>query len=166
MGAADILERIALAGVRLTALDAKRLWAEPAKTLTDELRSLIRENKSELVALLHRDHRGHRTPMTPMPPMPSVTTGEFEGPANEPTLPAPAETDAYARIARMIRRLADDPGLRYAVDTHAGIDPEDVILSLAIRGKGACEIRIPKSRYDAFALLDVIERHTNRETVQ
>jgi hypothetical protein len=41
-----------------------------------------------------------------------------------------------------------------------------VILTLAIRGKAACELRIPKSRYDAFVLLDLIEKHTTRETLQ
>ena len=57
--------------------------------------------------------------------------------------------------------LEADPALRYAgIDAHANVDPEDVIVSLAIRGKGACEIRIPKSRYDAFRLMEAIERHT------
>ena len=48
----------------------------------------------------------------------------------------------------------------------ADIDPEDVIVSLAIRGKGACEVRIPKSKYDAFLLMEAIERHTGSRTLQ
>jgi hypothetical protein len=52
MGSTDILERIALAGIRLAVLDDGRLWAEPAASLTDELRNLIRANKPALLELL------------------------------------------------------------------------------------------------------------------
>jgi hypothetical protein len=52
MGATDLVERIALAGVRLTALDCDRLAAEPAEALTDDLRALIRANKPALLELL------------------------------------------------------------------------------------------------------------------
>ncbi len=70
------------------------------------------------------------------------------------------------RIEKMIAKLEGDPGLRYAMETHTGADAEAVILTLAIRGKGACELRIPKSRYDAFTLLELIDKHTTRETLQ
>jgi hypothetical protein len=90
--------------------------------------------------------------------------------ANEPTRPAtPADPEGHAeaeRIARVASRLKTNPALRYAVDTHADIDGEEVILSVAIRGKGACEVRIPKSRYDGFRVLEAIEKHTRRETLQ
>jgi len=75
---------------------------------------------------------------------------------------SPADT----RLARVIDQLRGDPGLRYAMETHDDVDLESVILTLAIRGKTACELRIPKSRYDAFALLELIEKHTTRETLQ
>ena len=68
------------------------------------------------------------------------------------------------RIQRVAAQLEDDPGLMYAMETHDEADV--VILSLAIRGKGACEVHIPKSRYDGIALLELIEKHTTRETLQ
>jgi hypothetical protein len=52
------------------------------------------------------------------------------------------------------------------VDAHTDIDPDDVIVTLAIRGKGVCEVRIPKSRYDAFRLMEAIERYTGPRTLQ
>lgn len=70
------------------------------------------------------------------------------------------------RIKMMAVQLECDHGLRYAMETHNNAEPEAVILTLAIRGKGACELRIPKSRYDGIALLELIEKHTTRETLQ
>ena len=75
-----------------------------------------------------------------------------------------SSSPADERIEKMVAKLEADPDLRYAMATDA--DPYAVILTLAIRGKGACELRIPKSRCDAFALLELIEEHTRRETLQ
>ena len=70
------------------------------------------------------------------------------------------------RIKMMVAKLESEHGLRYAMETHNNAEPEAVILTLAIRGKGACELRIPKSRYDAIALLELIEKHTVWEALQ
>lgn len=70
------------------------------------------------------------------------------------------------RIKMMAVQLESDHGLRYAMETHNNAEPEAVILTLEIRGKGACELRIPKSRYDGIALLELIEKHTKQETLQ
>lgn len=75
-------------------------------------------------------------------------------------------TPADDRIEKVIGKLQADPGLRYAMETHIDAEPEAVILTLAIRNKGACELHIPKSRYDALALLELIEKHTTPETLQ
>lgn len=71
-----------------------------------------------------------------------------------------------ARIHWLIAKLERDPMLNYAIEPHEDVEPDAVLLTVAIRRKGACELRIPKSRYDAFALLDLIERHTRHETLQ
>ena len=55
--------------------------------------------------------------------------------------------------------LETHPGARYAVVTDSAADPEAVILTLAIRGRATCELRIPRDRYDGTLLLDLIERH-------
>lgn len=65
------------------------------------------------------------------------------------------------RIARMVAKLEDDPGIIYAIETHDEIDPDAILLTVAIRRKAAGELRIPKSRYDALALLRLIEQHTS-----
>lgn len=77
-----------------------------------------------------------------------------------------ARTPADDRMEHEANKLRGNPGLAYAMTAHDDIDPDAVILSLAIKGKGSCELRIPKSRYDAFALLELIEKHTTRELLQ
>ena len=77
-----------------------------------------------------------------------------------------APTPADARIQKVTDRLDVDPGQRYSIEAHHDTEPENVILTLAIRGKGTCELHIPKSRYDAFALLELIEKHTTIAKLQ
>jgi len=45
------------------------------------------------------------------------------------------------------------------VDDHDS-EPDAVILAFAIRGKGTCEVRIRQDRYDAFAVLELLEQQT------
>lgn len=66
---------------------------------------------------------------------------------------------AEARRNRVLAMLAERPGIRYAVLTDAQADPDAVILTLAIRGKATCELRIPHDRYEPFLLLDLLDRH-------
>lgn len=81
---------------------------------------------------------------------------------NDPIKPTPADE----RMEKVIGKLQSDPGLTHAFQAHDDVEPDTVILTLAIRGKGACELRIPKSRYDGIELLELIEKHTTRETLQ
>ena len=52
MGASDLIGRLALAGVRLSVVGPDKLAAEPREALTEELRTLIREHKPELIEAL------------------------------------------------------------------------------------------------------------------
>lgn len=71
----------------------------------------------------------------------------------------PPDPSAEARRQRVLAMLDENPAARYAVLTHDTGDAEAVILTLAIRGRATCELRIPRDRYDPFLLLDLIERH-------
>jgi hypothetical protein len=65
-----------------------------------------------------------------------------------------------AKRQQVSSMLAQEPGLQYAlVDDHEN-EPDAVILALAIRGKGTCELRIRRDRYDAFAVLELLEQLT------
>ena len=66
---------------------------------------------------------------------------------------------AEARRLRVLKLLAANPSARYAVVTDSEGDPEGILLTLAIRGRATCELRIPRDRYDGALLLDLLERH-------
>ena len=63
-----------------------------------------------------------------------------------------------ARRQRVLTMLADNPALRLAVVCDGAGDP--VPVAVAIRDKGSVEILIPAARFDPFALLELVERHT------
>ena len=53
--------------------------------------------------------------------------------------------------------LTENPRITYAISSDDQIDPEYVIITLAIRGKAACDLRIPRSKYDGLKVMDLIE---------
>ena len=69
---------------------------------------------------------------------------------------------ANARMGKVIGKLHGDPALRFAIEAHDEVHPDAVILTLAIRDKAACELHIPRDKYDPFLLLDLIERHSGK----
>ena len=71
---------------------------------------------------------------------------------------APSDPATEARRQRVLAMLADNPALRLAVVCDGAGDP--VPVAVAIRDKGSVEILIPAARFDPFALLELVERHT------
>jgi len=64
---------------------------------------------------------------------------------------------AEARRQRVLTMLAVNPGLRLAVVADADGDP--VPVAVAIRDKGTCEVLIPATHFDPFALIELVGRH-------
>ena len=63
------------------------------------------------------------------------------------------------RRQRVLEMLADaPPEASYAYLTDDKSDPEHVILALAIRGVGTCELSIPRDRYDPFLLMEMLDK--------
>lgn len=65
------------------------------------------------------------------------------------------------RLAEHASRFANDEKTRVSV---IGIVPEDstkknCLVSVAVRDKGVVEMLVPKEKYDAFAMIDLIEKH-------
>ena len=56
--------------------------------------------------------------------------------------------------------LAQEPGLQIALMNDHESKPDAVILAFAMRGKATCELRIRRDRYDAFAVLELLEQQT------
>ena len=86
---------------------------------------------------------------------PAIVTA-LQQAANDDTISEPA---VEARQERVLKMLRENPSITYAMVADTESDADAVALALAIRGKGTCEILIPRERYDGLALLDLIERH-------
>ena len=72
------------------------------------------------------------------------------------------ELAADCRLVKVNALLESNPGSLRAVYTDTQSNLTHVILTIAIRGKASCEMRIPKARYDPFQLLDLIEKYGNQ----
>jgi hypothetical protein len=70
-----------------------------------------------------------------------------------------AELQRDRRRAKVLAMLREHPGIRYAIEV---VDPnsDPVIVSIGIRNVAHFEMNIPQGYYDAFALLELIEKHT------
>jgi Tetratricopeptide repeat len=68
---------------------------------------------------------------------------------------------ADAKRRELLAMLTQEPGIHYSFATDDEREPDNLILAIAIRGKGMCEIRIPKSQYDRIAVLELIKRLTD-----
>ena len=123
MGASDLLGRLALAGVRLSVVGPDKLAAEPREALTEELRTLIREHKPELIEAL-----------------------------------APVSQGQELRRQRVLAKLKAEPDKKRVAIFDPDADRDFVICTLAIRGVGTCELRIPRDRYDPCLILDAMAR--------
>jgi hypothetical protein len=57
-------------------------------------------------------------------------------------------TDRRAEKQRreVLSLLAEHPGITYAMTSDTDLEPDAVIVTLAIRGKATCELRVPKDR--------------------
>ena len=70
------------------------------------------------------------------------------------------EARAELRRQKVIAMLEAAPDMQRAIYTDADSDPDNVILTVAVRAfQQTCELMIPKAKYDPWQLLELIERH-------
>lgn len=62
------------------------------------------------------------------------------------------------RRQKVLKMLADNPEIKRAFVTDTEADPDNVILTMAIRDQYTFEMMIPREKYDAFLLLELIEK--------
>lgn len=90
----------------------------------------------------------------------TVATVAVADPANRDGLDEQSET----RRQKVLALLDAKPGITRAMVTDDETEPEFVILTVAIRGIGTADIRVPRISYDPFRLLELLARH-NAEQV-
>lgn len=69
-----------------------------------------------------------------------------------------AELKREERCNKVLSMLADNPDIQRAFVTDTESDPDNVILTIAIRDQCTFEMTIPKTRYDSFMLLELISK--------
>ena len=61
-----------------------------------------------------------------------------------------------SRRNKVLAMLEENPTIRRAFLTDTNAYPDHVVLTLAIRGVGSCELLIPNRKYDPFLTLELI----------
>ena len=69
-----------------------------------------------------------------------------------------AELKREERSAKVLSMLADQPGIQRTFLTDSEADPQHVIVTIAIRDQYTFEMTIPREKYDAFLIVELIEK--------
>jgi DNA-binding transcriptional MerR regulator len=68
------------------------------------------------------------------------------------------EQQQEARRQKVLAMLAERPETMRAIHADMDSDPDNVILTIAIRHVATCEMLVPKAKYDAWQLLALVDR--------
>jgi hypothetical protein len=69
-----------------------------------------------------------------------------------------AELKREERCKKVLAMLEERPEIQRAFVTDMSADPDNVILTIAIRDQFTFEMLVPKHKYDPFVLLELIEK--------
>ena len=110
---------------------------------------------------LERDENFNNTPSNELPKPPKAPSVSF-GSANkgniEKNICAITDLKPEYRRQKVLTILAEQPDSQRAFITDLESDPDNAILSMAIRNVATFEMIIPREKYDAFLLLELIEK--------
>lgn len=69
-----------------------------------------------------------------------------------------AQLRSEERRLRVLKMLEKNPETRHAFLTDTQADPNNCIVTIAVRGQYSFELEIPKQKYDGFLMLELIEK--------
>jgi len=72
------------------------------------------------------------------------------------------EHEREKRRQKVLSMLAENPHKKRAYVTDTSIDPDNVFLTIAILGLATFEMRIPRSKYDPFLFVDMINKEISQ----
>ncbi len=182
MNAPEVLERITAAGIRLTA-NGGNIIASPRAAVTPEVVELIRAHKPELLAVIYQkqsplmqaDQKAELVRLVNLVADYHEFTPEQRAEAIERAAgDAQAALECFRELAagipmpepscdrrqRVLAMLTARPDIQYAIVTDSAPETDSVVVALAIRDVGTCELAIPRTKYDGVLLLDLIEKHS------
>jgi hypothetical protein len=142
MGAIDLIIHLRQIGLSVGSQD-DRLQISPAEILTDELKQTIRQSKAEILAVLKDEI------------IVSEDMGSISDETNQTTL---LDRQQIARRLKALAILDAEPETQRGIYTDTRSDPDFVILAVAIRNVGTCELAIPRGKYDPMLFLRTLEQ--------
>ena len=184
MGATDLIFKLRSDGYSIKA-DGGYLDIFPADDLSPELVRQLKLGKPEILCALNREEIARVNPQTDHTPEPTTAeklhelsllveyVAENNGFSDEDIIEAKsnAENDlenallSFRELARAVRQvkvlalLEADSGLQRAIYADTTSNEHYVTLAIAVFGYATCEVRVSKSRYDSFQLLDLVEKY-------
>jgi predicted nucleic acid-binding protein len=72
------------------------------------------------------------------------------------------ELQSESRRQKVLNMLAENPDKKRAYTTDTITDPDNVILTVAIRGVASFEMLVPLDRYDAFLLMKMLDNNSTQ----
>lgn len=144
--AAAVMDRLARAGIRLTAAPPD-LIAAPRERLTDELRALVKAHKPELLRALAEPPNPTRAPAQ-LGPRPAV--------APEKKAEAVAAAELTQRLQAEIAKRRD---LELVVISDDELIEGAVLVAVGRRGSFSVVLRVDAARWDGVRVIELIGRH-------
>lgn len=129
MNVADILQVLRAHEAQVHVEDGNLIITREAGPLPDDLLAEMRAHKAELLEVLGVE--------------------DCDEPSPDPAM--------EARREKVLAMLAENPQIKRAIATDTEADPENVIVTIGLRGQATGELAIPKTKYDPFLLLNLIE---------
>ena len=122
------------------------------------LADLIRKRKSREVATaipaIPATHEGNKKNE-----IAKIATVAVASPQTHETVESASNTQQKTRRHKVLAMLEENPGTQRAIYTDTNSDSHNVILTIAVRHVATYEMLIPKTKYDPFRLLALIEQH-------
>jgi len=172
MGATDLIFKLRSDGYSISA-DGGYLDISPADNLSPELLQQLKQGKPEILCALHQEEElkrlEARTPGTSEKDVSvnKIKNGEsahsekfgiskvYAQSSQDEQL---RELAMKARRQKILTMLDENPGVPRAVHRDTQNDPDNVILTIAIRNLATFEMLIPKARYEPWQFMTMLDK--------
>lgn len=93
--------------------------------------------------------------------LPDVASGELSAHGLRLVAETLAQFVPDEKTSEALSLLAENPGTTHALTSDDESDPDHVLLTLAIRNKATCQLRIARDQYDGLKVLELLNEEAN-----
>lgn len=102
---------------------------------------------------------GRYLDISPADDLPAEIVEQLKQRKNEIIAALRLEQQQETRRQKALAMLDDSPAVMRAVHADTDSDPDRVILTIAIRNVGTCEMLVPRAGFDAWQLIALVDRY-------